>query len=625
MPRFSPNCLVDLSFHPETQTTVLEISKDVTRSGVSNPPAASDTGNNSSSNNITFAEKTVPVHQHHAPKAEKFSCSATIIDSSHGLILSHGCLLTPLLTSNSTKYRIQRSTTEANFVLFDDEPKADVGEYTLQVLLNELAPSQKDGNDAKNLKRFPARPVIAWDCPSLINVLHTFFPSSDGWRFVDDAHSVSMTTDERKDYLNYDEQSIQPIPSKSETALTANDLMTWFVLLKIECWENCRTDPVKILPSSRLIQGQSLITIATPFASICPMVFFNSQSSGIVSNVAGNNNTLIMTDARCLPGTEGGAVYTKISSTEVEHRYLTGLIVAPLCWKSNEWIGLTLVCSISEILHVLNQILKTTRLKRFLQNIDTSEIFYKCITHSKQSYGFGVSEAIKRVVLVQAGSVWGSGILVGNDTILTCRHVISGARNGIVQVRFDYPSMHWVRADVIFTTSDLSAFDIAVLRMQKIHKSRLSDLKIATQCTKGSDICVVGHALFPRELSKQPSVTYGILSNIVIVKDKPVLLQSTCAVHSGASGGPLLSAKTGELIGIVASNSKDTVSGASFPHINFSIPMAMVQETFANFLRTGDVKLLDSWNIHDSRIQKIWKLQDSLSSYKHADFLNSRL
>ncbi|XP_077868917.1 peroxisomal leader peptide-processing protease-like [Saccoglossus kowalevskii] len=555
MPRFSPNCLVDLSFHPETQTTVLEISKDVTRSGVSNPPAASDTGNNSSSNNITFAEKTVPVHQHHAPKAEKFSCSATIIDSSHGLILSHGCLLTPLLTSNSTKYRIQRSTTEANFVLFDDEPKADV--------------------------------------------------------------------DERKDYLNYDEQSIQPIPSKSETALTANDLMTWFVLLKIECWENCRTDPVKILPSSRLIQGQSLITIATPFASICPMVFFNSQSSGIVSNVAGNNNTLIMTDARCLPGTEGGAVYTKISSTE--SRYLTGLIVAPLCWKSNEWIGLTLVCSISEILHVLNQILKTTRLKRFLQNIDTSEIFYKCITHSKQSYGFGVSEAIKRVVLVQAGSVWGSGILVGNDTILTCRHVISGARNGIVQVRFDYPSMHWVRADVIFTTSDLSAFDIAVLRMQKIHKSRLSDLKIATQCTKGSDICVVGHALFPRELSKQPSVTYGILSNIVIVKDKPVLLQSTCAVHSGASGGPLLSAKTGELIGIVASNSKDTVSGASFPHINFSIPMAMVQETFANFLRTGDVKLLDSWNIHDSRIQKIWKLQDSLSSYKHADFLNSRL
>lgn len=44
-----------------------------------------------------------------------------------------------------------------------------------------------------------------------------------------------------------------------------------------------------------------------------------------------------------------------------------------------------------------------------------------------------------------------------------------------------------------------------------------------------------------------PSVTGGVLS--AVVGTPPVMLQSTCAVHAGSSGGPLLSAHDGCLLG----------------------------------------------------------------------------
>lgn len=46
-----------------------------------------------------------------------------------------------------------------------------------------------------------------------------------------------------------------------------------------------------------------------------------------------------------------------------------------------------------------------------------------------------------------------------------------------------------------------------------------------------------------------PSVTSGILSRVIIKNNKPVMLQTTCAVQCGASGGAVIRASTGELLG----------------------------------------------------------------------------
>lgn len=63
----------------------------------------------------------------------------------------------------------------------------------------------------------------------------------------------------------------------------------------------------------------------------------------------------------------------------------------------------------------------------------------------------------------------------------------------------------------------------------------------------GEAVSVVGFGVFGQACG--PSVTSGILSAVVQVDDTPVMLQTTCAVHGGSSGGPLFSTSSGDLLG----------------------------------------------------------------------------
>lgn len=63
----------------------------------------------------------------------------------------------------------------------------------------------------------------------------------------------------------------------------------------------------------------------------------------------------------------------------------------------------------------------------------------------------------------------------------------------------------------------------------------------------GEAVSVVGFGVFGQACG--PSVTSGILSAVVQVDDTPVMLQTTCAVHGGSSGGPLFSTCSGDLLG----------------------------------------------------------------------------
>jgi len=100
--------------------------------------------------------------------------------------------------------------------------------------------------------------------------------------------------------------------------------------------------------------GSVVYVVGTPFGNLSPPVFLNSVSKGVLSNVCGANQELLLTDARCIPGTEGGAIYEQ----SWQHDCLpVGVVVAPFCWKANEWIGLSLGCRLSSVLNSLENIL----------------------------------------------------------------------------------------------------------------------------------------------------------------------------------------------------------------------------------------------------------------------------
>ena len=126
-------------------------------------------------------------------------------------------------------------------------------------------------------------------------------------------------------------------------------LVTWMFIIYIK-----HKYVVFCFSNSAIAVGDAVYVVGTPFGSLSPTVFLNSVSKGVLSNIAGACHELLLTDARCMPGTEGGAVYTQCW----QHDSLpVGIVVAPLCWKANEWIGLSLACRLSSVLNSLESVL----------------------------------------------------------------------------------------------------------------------------------------------------------------------------------------------------------------------------------------------------------------------------
>jgi len=99
----------------------------------------------------------------------------------------------------------------------------------------------------------------------------------------------------------------------------------------------------------------------------------------------------------------------------------------------------------------------------------------------------------------------------------------------------------------------------------------------------GEPVIAAGFSLFSEDDNVRPTVTRGIVTR---VSDPVAMLQTTCCVQSGASGGALFRS-TGDLVGLISCNIMDTCTGALFPRINMAVPASVLAEPLNDYLRTG--------------------------------------
>ncbi|XP_077206583.1 peroxisomal leader peptide-processing protease isoform X2 [Paroedura picta] len=318
--------------------------------------------------------------------------------------------------------------------------------------------------------------------------------------------------------------------------------LPWFAVLRLLDGDCRGAAPGSCMPAARLRQGDPLLACGSPFGAFCPDIFLNTLSRGIVSNLAGEGNALILTDARCLPGTEGGAVFA--ISAAAAGPQLVGLIVAPLCWKSNEWVGLTLVCALDCVLESIRNALSEPGL---FPNIPLPALPPVATDRKRALATDGpLRQMLAAVVLVECGQSWGSGVMVRSRVVLTCRHVVSGASRVRVRIRPSSGRALVTRGKVVFATQDASPYDIALLELED-GLSTFVDPVLASSFYEGEDVSMVGFGAFGQACG--PSVTSGILSAVIMAEEKPVMLQATCAVQGGSSGGALFATRSGELLG----------------------------------------------------------------------------
>ncbi|XP_072347553.1 peroxisomal leader peptide-processing protease isoform X2 [Scyliorhinus torazame] len=378
------------------------------------------------------------------PLAQR-GCSGLLLDGQRGLVLCHGQPFLPFLQ--------RQGVSDQPFLL----PGAFHNDLAIQIHLpghspggnakpprlslapsSALAPQLGSGAPSPEWApaACPAEMLLVFHCPEFQDIFQTLFDKSDKWYF----HSEDR---------GQEEVQTEPL-----------DLL-WFALLRCPGWagDAHRGSALRAVRSERLRKGQSLFSCASPFSSFCPEIFMNTISKGIVSNLAGERNAMILTDARCLPGTEGGGIYVKSQ----DGYYLAGLIVAPLCWKANEWVGLTLVCSVSCILDAVRRILngsdrsdKKVPFCPVSGHLPLANPGWQCLTR-----------LLDAVALLQCGRVWGSGVIISPRLILTCRHVLGQASTVKVKIQLHSGSCLALTGTVLFATKKNSAYDVAVVELEE--------------------------------------------------------------------------------------------------------------------------------------------------------------
>lgn len=521
------------------------------------------------------------------------TCSGILIDPKQGLVLTHASLLYPLLDKigeEKLTRLLQQGTADHQFlsgpvkiniflpngnggvvdtvngnsgvvdaVLTNDKPFH---------MVNSLSTSSQEIRQFATIKGKLKKVFV---CKRLRDTLTRQMPS-DTWQFVEDITLPST-------------KSEQDLKLKSKNEDICYRLLPFFIVIKL--LDHYSTENVLEIRDSVENKPGDLVEIcATPFGSMSPEVFLNARSRGIISKLAGPRGVLQMTDARCIPGCEGGALFY----CHKGKRMLTGIMIASLCWKNNEWVGLSLGCAIGEVLGSMKAHI----------NLDVQT--QPALDYTDQSF---VSSITEMVPCINVGHNWGSGVVLDGSRglILTCSHVLNAVSNvrGSVDVDGNPYS-------IVYKTPARSQFDVAIIKSSSVPSADGSSKPIIfAKAVEGEVVYVVGHAVFRGGQGQLPLVTRGIVSKVIRYNKVPIMIQTSCAVHAGASGGGVFNTR-GQLVAMVVCNSRDSLSGASYPHVNMCVPMETIASVIKEYLQTEDTSILKSLYVRNNIVRKVWSI-----------------
>ncbi|CAD6333339.1 unnamed protein product [Miscanthus lutarioriparius] len=196
-----------------------------------------------------------------------------------------------------------------------------------------------------------------------------------------------------------------------------------------------------------------------------------------------------------------------------------------------------------------------------------------------------------------------------------------------ISVRLDHAERQiWCNASVVFISK--GPLDVALLQIDKV-PIELNTIRPEFVCpTAGSSVYVVGHDLFGPRSGLCSSLSSGVVSKVVQIPsnqlshlasaleidnmDIPVMLQTTAAVHPGASGGILVNSH-GLMVGIITSNAKHG-GGSTIPHLNFSIPCKLLVAVF-KYSAIGKLAILEQLDKPNEVLSSVWALAPSSSPF----------
>lgn len=450
----------------------------------------------------------------------------------------------------------------------------------------------------------------------------------------------------------------------------------------------CTKDLPNIVTASSSKQGDILLTTGSPFGVLSPGHFFNSVSVGSIGNCypsSSSTTSLLMADIRCLPGMEGGPVFT-------ENAHLIGILTRPLKQKSSgaevqlviPWEGIATACTDlpRKGYQMMVGVKKDTRYAISNSSGFDATLNIGCRSHVSSCPSPSIiKKAMTSICLITADDgVWASGVLLNKKgLILTNAHLLEPWRFGrtsvnygrnennsfenvspvdgvvdlhksdgliphipkigyssVVDGKYNYGSSYsghrrirvrldhvdpWVWCDASVVYISKGPLDIALLQLDHV-PDQLHPIVTDPACpSPGLKAYVIGHGLFGPQSDIFPSVCPGVVAKVVEAKMPqsyqsnfqqissgciPAMIETTAAVHPGGSGGAIVNSY-GHMIGLVTSNARHG-GGTVIPHLNFSIPCAVLEPIFCFSKDMQDFSLLQNLDKPNELLSSVWAL-----------------
>ncbi|VVB10498.1 unnamed protein product [Arabis nemorensis] len=183
-------------------------------------------------------------------------------------------------------------------------------------------------------------------------------------------------------------------------------------------------------------------------------------------------------------------------------------------------------------------------------------------------------------------------------------------------------SWTWCAAKVVYICKE--QLDVALLQLEYVPGKLQPIAANFSSPPLGTSAHVVGHGLFGPRCGLSPSICSGVVAKVVHAKKKlftesilqdatefPAMLETTASVHPGGSGGAVVNS-SGHMIGLVTSNARHG-AGTVIPHLNFSIPCAVLAPIFKFAEDMQNIDILQILDQPNEELSSIWALMPSLS------------
>jgi len=400
--------------------------------------------------------------------------------------------------------------------------------------------------------------------------------------------------------------------------------------------------------------GTRVRVLASPFGPAAPIS--RTVTRGLLSNVSTPPGLLLL-DARCMEASAGAGVLLD------ETGHMVACMAPLLRSSSKETVEFSIAIP---LLHVADALLEDGASVRSLRPEELAALAPQPGGPGAPAPDVGLAAAVRRGVVmlwVESTGSWASAVVVSRaGHLVTCAHLLTGCSwmeapagdeaseqpaaprrpprqppkrcrgrgqvlapgGGFVEAEFQAEVLHVAEG----------CLDAALLLVRNESASAWPSLAAASgggsqglefeplewrrdPPPEATEVFAVGHGLFgPGTPWRGPSVTVGHVAKVAmgLKNRRPAILQSTAAVHRGCSGGALVEAAGGALLGLVTTNVKQQ-DGAVMPHVNFSLPTALL-EPLREFLddpsRPGALDTLAvAWKLcaADEQEQSLWRLE----------------